>query len=63
MRKDCWAIKSRYGFVNDTLDASQPIRTALFRTRLHALAWLEDNPYWVKQKAVPVKVKLTIQEV
>ena len=63
MKKDCWAIKSRYGFVNQTLDASQPIRTALFKTRLHALAWLEDNQYSVRQKAYPVKIKITITEV
>ena len=61
MRKDCWALESRGRFVQDASDFSQPIRTLFFRTRLHALAWLEDNPYWVNQKAKPVKVRVTVE--
>ena len=63
MRKECWAIKSRHGFVNDPVDPSQPLRTAFFKTRKHALTWLIDNYYWVKQGAYPVKVKVTVTEV
>jgi hypothetical protein len=60
MRKDCWAIAYRGKFVSERLDPSKPVHTALFRTRLHALSWLEDNQYWVRLKAVPVRVKVKI---
>lgn len=63
MRTVCWAIHYVHGFVKDRIDPDSPVNTILFRTRKHALAWLEDNPYWVKLKAQPVKVKVTITEV
>ena len=61
MRKQCWAIESRGRLVQDHSDFSKPVRTLLFRTRLHAIYWLEDNPYWVKQKAKPVKVMASVE--
>ena len=63
MRKFCWAIKVKSGFVTENRDPYQPVRTALFRTRKHALVWLEDNHYWLRMKAHPVRVKVTITEV
>lgn len=63
MKKECWALEYRHKFVQNAADFSQPVRTLFFRTRLHALAWLEDNRYWVNQKAKPVKVRVTVQEV
>lgn len=63
MKKVCWAIEHRGTFVTDRRDFSQPVPTALFRTRKHALVWLEDNPYWSRLKAHPVRVKVTITEV
>ena len=62
MKKLCWAIQWRTSLVSDPNDLSSPVRTLLFRTRLHAIAWLEDNPYWVRLKAKPVKVKVTITQ-
>jgi hypothetical protein len=61
MRKECWAIESRGRFVQEEADFSKPVRTLLFRTRLHAIYWLEDNPYWVQQKAKPVKVRVSVE--
>jgi hypothetical protein len=63
MKKVCWALQYQRGFVQDLSDPTQPLKTLLFRTRNHALAWLEDNPYWVKLKATPVRVKVMIEEV
>ena len=63
MKKLCWALQYQRGFVQDLSDPSQPLKTLLFRSRNHALAWLQDNPYWVKLKATPVRVKVTIDEV
>ena len=63
MRKNAWAISRNGQYVQDHSDYSRPVRTMLFRTRLHALAWLEDNPYWAKLKAKPVKVKVVISEI
>ena len=63
MKKLCWALQYQRGFVQDLSYPIQPLKTLLFRTRNHALAWLQDNPYWVKLKATPVRVKVTIDEV
>lgn len=63
MKVICWAIHYPHGFVKDSYDPSSPVNTLLFRTRKHAISWLEDNPYWVRLKAQPVKVKVTITEV
>lgn len=63
MRKNCWAISRNGQYVQDHSDHSQPVKTMLFRTRLHAISWLEDNPYWVRLKAKPVRVKVVISEV
>ena len=63
MKKECWAIEHRGRFVQEQGDPSNPVRTLLFRTRLHAIAWLEDNPYWVRLKAKPVRVRVKIEEV
>ncbi len=63
MKKLCWALQYQRGFVQDLSYPIQPLKTLLFRTRNHALAWLQDNPYWVKRKATPVRVKVTIDEV
>jgi hypothetical protein len=63
MKKVCWALQYQRGFVQDLSYPIQPLKTLLFRTRNHALAWLEDNPYWVKLKATPVRVKVMIDEV
>ena len=63
MKKLCWALQYQRGFVQDLSDPSQPLKTLLFRTRNHALVWLQDNPYWVKLKATPVRVKVMIEEV
>lgn len=63
MKKECWAIESRGRLVQEQADFSRPVRTLFFRTRLHALYWLEDNPYWVTQKAKPVKVKVTVETI
>ena len=63
MKTTCWAIHYVHGFVKDRIDPDSPVNTILFRTRKHAESWLEDNPYWVKLKAKPVKVKVTITEV
>jgi len=63
MKKLCWALQYQRGFVQDLSDPTQPLKTLLFRTRNHADAWLEDNHYWVKLKAIPVRVKVTIDEV
>lgn len=62
MKKVCWAVRTRHGFVQDNYDPFQPFRTILFRSRKHAHAWLEDNQYWVRLKAEPVKVKVTVAE-
>lgn len=63
MKKICWAISTKRGYATDTYtDPFNPIKTILFRSRLHALVWLEENPYWVKLGAVPVKVKVTVDE-
>lgn len=61
--KRCWAISRNGSLVQDHSDYSRPVRTMLFRTKTHATAWLEDNPYWVKLKAKPVKIKVTITEI
>ena len=63
MKKLCWALQYQRGFVQDLSYPIQPLKTLLFRTRNHATAWLEDNPYWVKLKATPVRVKVMIEEV
>jgi hypothetical protein len=63
MKKVCWALQYQRGFVQDLSYPIQPLKTLLFRTRNHALVWLEDNPYWVKLKATPVRVKVMIDEV
>jgi hypothetical protein len=63
MKKVCWALAYRGTFVTERRDFSQPVPTALFRTRKHALVWLEENPYWSRLKAQPVRVKVTIAEV
>ena len=63
MKKVCWALQCQRGFVQDLSYPIQPLKTLLFRTKNHALAWLEDNPYWVKLKATPVRVKVMIEEV
>ena len=63
MKKLCWALQYQRGFVQDLSYPIQPLKTLLFRTKNHATAWLEDNPYWVKLKATPVRVKVTIEEV
>lgn len=62
MKKICWAVKTVHGFVQDNYDPYQPVRTIFFRTRKHAKVWLEDNHYWVRLKAEPVKVKVTVAE-
>ena len=63
MKRVCWALQYQRGFVQDLSYPIQPLKTLLFRTKNHALAWLEDNPYWVKLKATPVRVKVMIEEV
>ena len=63
VKKLCWALQYRHGLVQDKYDYSKPVHTLLFRTRRHATTWLEDNPYWLKMKAQPVRVKVTISEV
>lgn len=63
MKKLCWALQYQRGFVQDLSDHTQPLKTLLFRTRNHALVWLQDNPYWVKLKASPVRVKVMVEEV
>lgn len=63
MKKLCWAISHRGAFVTDRNDPHKPVATALFRTRKHALVWLEDNHYWSRLKAEPVRVKVSITEV
>jgi len=63
MKKVCWALQYQRGFVQDLSYPIQPLKTLLFRTRHHAAVWLEDNPYWVKLKATPVRVKVMIEEV
>jgi hypothetical protein len=64
MKKDCWAVRTRRGFATDNYsDPSNPLKTILFRTRLHAAVWLEENPYWARLGAYPVKVKVSITEV
>ena len=63
VKKLCWALQYQRGLVQDKYDYSKPVHTLLFRTRRHAEAWLEENPYWVKLKARAVRVKVTINEV
>jgi len=63
MKKLCWALQYQRGFVQDLSDPTQPLKTLLFRTQRHAAAWLEDNPFWVRLKATPVRVKVMIEEV
>lgn len=62
MKKQCWAIRTRSGFVTDYHDPDQPIRTMLFKTRKHGQIWLEENLYWLRLKAEVVRVKVTITE-
>lgn len=61
MKKDCWGIQWRSNLVSDPSDYSAPVRTLLFKSRRHAEAWLEDNQYWTRLKAKPVKVRVKIE--
>ena len=62
MKKACWAVQWKGKLVRTSDRYGDPVQTSLFRTRKHALAWLEDNPYWTRLKAQPVRVKVTITE-
>ena len=57
-----WALKDKHGrYVKELGDPYQPFRTLVFRTQRHAIAWLQDNPYW-KNKASAVHVVITVKE-
>lgn len=63
MKKACWAVQWKGKLVRTSDRYGDPVQTALFRTRKHAQAWLEDNRYWSRIGAFVVRVKVTIVEI
>lgn len=62
MKKVCWAVEWKGKLVKSSDKFGEPVQTALFRSRKHAEAWLEDNRYWARLKAHVIRVKVTITE-
>ncbi len=64
MKLICWALQDKRGrFVqHDAVVHFEAMRTVTFRSRKEALLWLDNDRFW-KDKADPVKVKITIQEI
>lgn len=64
MKLVCWALQDKRGrFVqHDAVVHFEAMRTVTFRSRKEAFAWLAQDRFWLG-KAVPVKVKITVQEI
>ena len=63
MKKNCWAVQWKGKLASDDGKYGEPVRTALFRSRKHAQAWLEDNRYWSRLGAYVVRVRVSITEI
>lgn len=64
MKLVCWALQDKRGrFVqHDAVVHFEAMRTVTFRSRKEAFAWLAQDRFWLG-KAVPVRVKITVQEI
>ena len=58
MRVECWAIKTKPGFVKDYRDPAEGFKVMTFTTRKAARKWLEEHAYF---KGDIVKLIVTAQ--
>ena len=61
MRVCMWAIELPNGNYVRYEYSDYDLKTALFKTRKRAVAWLEDNPFWRSRSAKVVKVAVKIE--
>ena len=61
MRMSMWAIELPNGNYVRYEYSDYDLKTALFKTRKRAVAWLEDKPYWRSRSAKVVKVVVKIE--
>jgi hypothetical protein len=62
MRKVMWAIQLARGSLVHYEYSDYDFKTALFKTRARAQAWLDDNHFWKVRSAKVVKVTIRIDE-
>lgn len=61
MRMSMWAVVLPGGNYVRYEYSDYDLKTALFKTRKRAVAWLEDKPYWRSRSAKVVKVVVKIE--